>query len=242
MNFRLSEMEGGQVLLVDKPLGYTSFGVVKKLKWAGGFRKIGHAGTLDPLATGLLICCTGPMTRQIEGFQLAEKEYTGVLELGRTTPSFDLETDFSGNFPTDHLSSDRLHAEAAALTGLIEQTPPLYSAVKIDGQRAYRAARQGHEAIVPPRNVEIKVFEIDPSDFPRVAFRVVCSKGTYIRSLARDFGLRCGSGAYLQSLCRTRIGEFRLDDARSLREWVQQLRPEADFREEKRFLPFHERH
>ena len=242
MNFRLFRMEAGQVLLVDKPLGYTSFAVVKKLKWAGGFRKIGHAGTLDPLATGLLICCTGPMTKQIETFQAAEKEYTGVLELGRSTPSFDLETDFSAHFPTDHLTLERLYAEAAALTGFIEQTPPLYSAVKVGGQRAYQAARKGSEAIIQPKTVEIRVFEIDPSDFPRVAFRVVCSKGTYIRSLARDFGERCGSGAYLQSLCRTRIGTYRLEEARLLSDWVQHFKPGADFREEKRVLPFHQRH
>ncbi|MFT4032212.1 MAG: tRNA pseudouridine(55) synthase TruB [Siphonobacter sp.] len=215
----------GKVLLIDKPLGWTSFAVVKKLKWAGNYKKIGHAGTLDPLATGLLICCTGKMTKQIETYQGAEKEYTGTLVLGHTTPSVDLETAIDGEYPTEHITQEGMNEAIRQLTGKIMQTPPLFSAVKIDGKRAYEYARSGQEAEIKAKPITITTFEIDPSRFPEVDFRVVCSKGTYIRSLVRDFGLLCGSGAYMKSLRRTRIGAFRIEEATTLEQFVEQHRP-----------------
>ncbi len=215
----------GEVILIDKPLGWTSFAVVKKLKWAAKYKKIGHAGTLDPLATGLLICCTGKMTKQIETYQAAEKEYTGTLVLGKTTPSVDLETPFDGEYPVDHITPEIIEKALAELTGVIMQTPPIFSAVKVEGVRAYELARSGQEAAIKPKQITITSFELDQSRFPELDFRIVCSKGTYIRSLVRDFGLLCQSGAYMKSLRRTRIGEFQVDQAVSLEDFVEQHRP-----------------
>ncbi len=211
----LNFVDPGEVLLIDKPLGWTSFDVVRKLKRAGNFKKIGHAGTLDPLATGLLICCTGRMTKQIDEVQAQEKEYTGTLVLGKTTPSFDLERDFDAEFPINHITPELLTAAAASLTGRIEQIPPVFSAIKVNGKRAYKKAHQGRgdEVELKARSVEVSVFDLDASRFPEVGFRVVCSKGTYIRSLVRDLGLAVQSGAYLSALRRTRIGNFRVEDA-----------------------------
>jgi len=210
-----SSSDPGEVLLIDKPLRWTSFDVVRKLKWAGDFKKIGHAGTLDPLATGLLICCTGKMTKQIDTFQAQEKEYTGTLVLGKTTPSVDLERDFNAEFPTDHITPALLEEAARCLTGLIEQIPPVFSAIKIEGQRAYKKAHrgQGDQVELKARTVEVRVFELNTERFPEVDFRIICSKGTYIRSLVRDLGLAAQSGAYLSALRRTRIGNYRVEDA-----------------------------
>lgn len=215
----------GEVLLIDKPLGWTSFAVVKKLKWAAQYKKIGHAGTLDPLATGLLICCTGKMTKQIESYQAAEKEYTGTFVLGKTTPSVDLETPFDAEYPIEHITAQILESARQALTGAISQTPPIFSAVKVDGKRAYELARSGQEAEIKSKIITVSTFEIDQSRFPELDFRIVCSKGTYIRSLVRDFGVFCQSGAYLKSLRRTRIGDFNVADAVSLEQFVETHRP-----------------
>jgi len=208
----------GRVLLIDKPLEWTSFDVVNKLRYRLKIKKIGHAGTLDPLATGLLIICVGKMTKQIERFMGLEKEYTGTFIVGQTTPSYDLETEPTEPVDITHLTEENLRQAAARFVGTISQLPPLHSAIKVNGKRAYEFARAGRELELKPREVEISVFEITHFELPKVHFRVVCSKGTYIRSLARDFGETLGTGAYLASLCRTRIGDFRLEDAVSLDE------------------------
>ena len=218
------DFEKGEVLLLDKPLTWTSFDVVRKVKNTLRPRKIGHAGTLDPLATGLLILCTGKKTKEIDQIQAQEKEYEGTFRLGQTTPSFDLETPVDNEQPYAYLTEEEIRAAAATFLGKIEQTPPLFSAVKVDGQRAYELARKGEEAVIKSKTVEIKVFEITRIELPEVDFRVVCSKGTYIRSLARDLGAALGCGAHLTRLVRTRIGEYRLADAWTVAE-VQALRP-----------------
>lgn len=214
----------GEVLLLDKPLGWTSFDVVRKLKRVGNFKKIGHAGTLDPLATGLLICCTGKLTKRIDEFQAQEKEYTGTLVFGKTTPSVDMERDFDAEFPTGHVTPEALAEAARSLTGVIEQIPPVFSAVKVDGKRAYKKAHKGKgdEVVLKARTVEVSVFDLDAARFPEVDFRIVCSKGTYIRSLVRDLGRAVESGAYLSALRRTRIGNFRVEDALTLDEFIAQ--------------------
>lgn len=208
----------GQVLLVNKPLRWTSFDVVKKLRYKLKIKKIGHAGTLDPLATGLLIICTGKMTKSIESFMGMEKEYTGSLIVGQTTPSFDLETEVSAAIDVSHLSETQIHQACLSFIGTIQQTPPVHSAIWVNGQRAYDLARQGKEVEMKQREVEISAFEITAIVLPRIDFRVVCSKGTYIRSLARDFGEALGVGAHLSALCRTRIGDFSLSNAQTIEE------------------------
>ena len=218
------DFETGEVLLLDKPLTWTSFDVVRKVKNALRIKKIGHAGTLDPLATGLLILCTGRKTKDIDQIQAQEKEYTGTFRLGETTPSFDLETAVDLVRPYAHLTDAEIMAATLPFMGTIQQTPPLFSAVKIDGQRAYEIARQGKEAEIKSKTVEIKTFELTRIALPEVDFRVVCSKGTYIRSLARDLGVALGCGAHLTRLVRTRIGEYRVEDAFSL-EAIEALRP-----------------
>jgi tRNA pseudouridine55 synthase len=218
------DFETGVVLLLDKPLTWTSFDVVRKVKNALRIKKIGHAGTLDPLATGLLILCTGRKTKEIDQIQAQEKEYTGTFRLGETTPSFDLETAVDMAKPYAHLTEAQIVAATQQFLGTIEQTPPLFSAVKIDGKRAYEIARQGLEAEIKSKTVEIKAYELTRVALPEVDFRIVCSKGTYIRSLARDLGVALGCGAHLTRLVRTRIGEFRVEDAFSL-DAIQALRP-----------------
>lgn len=215
------------VILFDKPLTWTSFDVVRKVKNALRPKKIGHAGTLDPLATGLLVLCTGKKTKEIEQIQAQEKEYEGTFRLGQTTPSFDLETAVDAERPYAHLGEAEVQAAVASFLGFIEQTPPLFSAVKVDGKRAYELARQGDtQAVIKSKTVEIKAFELTRIALPEVDFRVVCSKGTYIRSLARDLGERLGSGAHLTRLVRTRIGEFRLENAWTLAD-LEARRPAA---------------
>ena len=218
------DFEAGEVLLLDKPLTWTSFDVVRKVKNALRIKKIGHAGTLDPLATGLLILCTGRKTKEIDLIQAQEKEYAGTFRLGETTPSFDLETAVDLVRPYAHLSADEILAATLPFVGTIEQTPPLFSAVKIDGKRAYELARQGVPAEIKSKTVEIKTYELTRIALPEVDFRVVCSKGTYIRSLARDLGAALGCGAHLTRLVRTRIGEYRVEDAFSLAD-IEALRP-----------------
>jgi tRNA pseudouridine55 synthase len=214
----------GEVLLIDKPLRWTSFDVTKKLKYAGKFKKIGHAGTLDPLATGLLILCTGKKTKQIDSYQAQEKEYTGKMVLGKTTPSIDLETEFDAEYPIDHISEEVLEKAKKSLSGTFLQTPPIYSAIQVNGKRLYELARKGktdEDVVIKQREVQITDFEIDSSSFPEISFRIVCSKGTYIRSLVRDFGKLCNSGAYMSELRRTRIGEFNVNDALTIEQFIE---------------------
>ncbi|MFT4153100.1 tRNA pseudouridine(55) synthase TruB [Parafilimonas sp.] len=203
----------GQVVLIDKPLHWTSFDAVKKIRILTGVSKVGHAGTLDPLATGLLIICTGRFTKKINEYMGMEKEYTGTFTIGARTPTFDLESepaDFKG---IHHISESDLWQAALSFTGEILQTPPIHSAIKKDGKPVYLLARKGEEVKLEPRKINISVFDIVKTAFPVVAFRVVCSTGTYIRSLASDFGKALGTGAYLSSLRRTRIGNFLVEDA-----------------------------
>ncbi len=202
-----------RVLLINKPMQWTSFDVVNKLRGKLKIKKIGHAGTLDPLATGLLILCTGKMTKRIDEFQAQEKEYTGNFVIGQTTPSHDLETLVSDAKDISSISEEVIHEVIKKFTGTIQQVPPIHSAIKVDGKRAYALARKGKEPELKPREVTVSAFEITGIQLPTVSFRIICSKGTYIRSLARDFGEELGVGAYLSKLCRTRIGQFHLKDA-----------------------------
>lgn len=211
-----SSGDTGQLLLINKPFGWTSFDVVNKLRYKLKIKKIGHAGTLDPLATGLLIICTGKMTKQIDSFMGLEKEYTGTFVIGQTTPSYDLETEVSVPVDITSVTEDAIRRAAQSLTGKISQLPPAHSAIKVDGKRAYKFARQGKEIALKPRDVEVVEFEITSVALPMINFRIVCSKGTYIRSLARDIGEKLGVGAYLSQLCRTRIGTFRLENSVSI--------------------------
>ncbi len=208
-----SSTETGRVLLINKPFQWTSFDVVNKLRHLLKIKKIGHAGTLDPLATGLLIICTGKMTRRIEEFMGLEKEYTGKFILGKTTPSHDLETKISEGNDISTITDKQIQEATIAFTGTIQQIPPMHSAIKIGGKRAYEFARQGQRIELKQREVEIRIFEISRIQLPEISFRIVCSRGTYIRSIARDFGDALGVGAYLSELCRTRIGTYTLENA-----------------------------
>jgi tRNA pseudouridine55 synthase len=210
----------GRLLLIDKPLQWTSFDVVNKLRKKLKIKKIGHAGTLDPLATGLLIICVGKMTKRIEEYMGMEKEYTGKFVIGQTTPSHDLETQVSEKMDISAVTPEQIQHVVKLLTGKISQHPPLHSAIKVGGKRAYQYARKGKELELAPRDVEVREFEITGFAPPEVTFRIVCSKGTYIRSIARDFGKGLGVGAYLSQLCRTRIGNFKLSDAQTVDEVV----------------------
>ncbi|TEW67486.1 tRNA pseudouridine(55) synthase TruB [Mucilaginibacter phyllosphaerae] len=216
----------GQLLLINKPYKWTSFDVVGKLR--NSFKplklKVGHAGTLDPLATGLLIICTGKMTKQIDTFQAEDKEYTGTMVLGATTPTYDLESEPEIKFDTSHLTEEQIKAACAQFTGDIQQYPPAHSAIKIDGERLYEKARRGEEVELRLRNVTISEFEITRVELPEVDFRVVCSKGTYIRSLVNDFGIALNNGAYMSVLRRTRSGNYRIEDAHEIMELVDAIR------------------
>ena len=219
----------GQVLLIDKPLNWTSFQVVNKLRWeirqAFSIKKIkvGHAGTLDPLATGLLVICTGKMTKQIDTFQGQIKEYTGTFVLGSTTPSYDLETEIDNTFPTEHITEGLIHETTKQFIGDIQQFPPIFSALKKDGKRLYEYARAGETVEIKPRTISIQEFEITKIEGSNIDFRVVCSKGTYIRSLANDFGKALQSGAHLSALRRTKIGDFNVDNATSIEDFIKAL-------------------
>ncbi|GGG36770.1 tRNA pseudouridine synthase B [Croceivirga lutea] len=220
----------GQTLLIDKPLNWTSFQAVNKLKWAirkkfdlGKKFKIGHAGTLDPLATGLLIICTGKATKTIPAIQGQQKEYTGVITLGATTPSYDLESEIDQEFSTSHITAELIAETKQQFLGEIEQIPPIFSAVKKDGKRAYELARKGEEVQLNSRRITISAFEISTVQFPNLHFKVSCSKGTYIRSLAHDFGKALNSGAHLSALRRTKIGEFHVDNSVSPEDFTANL-------------------
>ncbi|WP_417354123.1 tRNA pseudouridine(55) synthase TruB [Flavobacterium sp.] len=209
----------GQVVLIDKPLQWSSFQAVNKVKWALkknlGLKKIkvGHAGTLDPLATGLLIICTGKFTKRIPELQGMVKEYTGTFYIGATTPSYDLETEVNATFPTEHITEELILETTKQFTGEIDQKPPVFSAIKKDGKRLYEHARKGEEVEIASRKVTVHEFEITRVALPEVNFRIVCSKGTYIRSIANDFGAAMQSGSHLTALRRTKIGEFSVEDA-----------------------------
>ncbi len=213
------DFKNGQVLLIDKPLTWTSFQVVNKIRWhiRQTFNikkiKVGHAGTLDPLATGLLIICTGKFTKKIHEYQAQTKEYTGTFTLGATTPSYDLETEINQTFPTDHITDELIQKTTEQFTGEILQKPPIFSAIKKDGKRLYELARAGETTEIPTRQVTVNEFEITKIDLPQVKFRIVCSKGTYIRSIAYDFGLALKSGGHLTELRRTKIGDFSVAKA-----------------------------
>ncbi len=203
----------GKALLINKPLHWTSFDVVRKMRSLIQIKKIGHAGTLDPLATGLLIVCTGKFTKKINEFMAQEKEYTGSITLGSITPTYDLESEPEQSKDYSFVTTEMLHKQTKNFIGDIEQIPPIYSAIKKDGVAMYELARRGEEVELKPRKINIKSFEITQINLPILHFKVICSTGTYIRSLANDYGAALGCGAHLSSLCRTRIGEFLNDDA-----------------------------
>lgn len=219
----------GEIIGIDKPLGWTSFDAVKRIRGAVQRRlnvkkfKVGHAGTLDPLATGVLIVCTGRATRDIERLQNGTKEYIATLRLGATTPSFDLETEIDATYPYEHITTEMVLAVLPRFTGKIMQVPPVYSAVKIDGKRAYKYARKGKDVELKAKPLVIEDLELLPSELPELRLRIVCSKGTYIRALTRDIGEALGSGAHLTALCRTRVGSMRLEDCLSIEDAVQAI-------------------
>lgn len=225
-----NDFKTGQILLIDKPLHWTSFQVVNKLRWEIRQRfsikkiKVGHAGTLDPLATGLLILCTGKFTKKIAQYQAQTKEYTGVIRLGATTPSYDLESEIDQTFPTEHLTEQVVYDMAEKFVGVQDQKPPIFSALKKDGKRLYELARAGESTEIPTRKIQIDAFEITKMNLPDVHFRVVCSKGTYIRSLAYDFGKALNSGAHLTALRRTKIGDFSVKDSMGIEAFVASLK------------------
>lgn len=225
----LENYQSGEIILIDKPLHWTSFQVVNKLRWeikqAFNIKKIkvGHAGTLDPLATGLLVICTGKMTKQIDTFQAQTKAYTGTITLGSTTPSYDLETEINQTFPTDHITENLIKQATQQFLGEIQQYPPVFSAIKKDGKRLYEFARAGEQVELKPRTITINAFEITNISGLQVDFTVVCSKGTYIRSLANDFGKALQSGAHLSALRRTEIGNFNVANATSIEYFIKIL-------------------
>ena len=226
------DFEKGEILLVDKPYKWTSFDVVNLvrnyIRKQLGIRKIkiGHAGTLDPLASGLLILCTGRMTKRIEEFKDFDKEYTGTFILGATTASFDLEKEIDHHYPWEHITKDEILAAVVKLTGSYDQLPPVFSAKKIKGKRAYDYARKDQDVTMIPKHITISAFEVQELNLPVVHFRVACSKGTYIRALARDLGLELNTGAHLSALCRTRIGPYHLRDAYDIEDLKSALKGE----------------
>lgn len=222
----IEEFSKGSTILVDKPLDWTSFDVVNKLRWnlkrKLGVKKIkvGHAGTLDPLATGLLILCIGKHTKTIEGIMGEDKTYTGTILLGKTTPSYDLETEYDQEFPTEHITEELIEEVRKSFLGTQDQVPPIFSAKQIDGKRAYDLARAGKKVELKANQIRIEDFKLDASDFPKIRFEVTCSKGTYIRSLAHDFGQKLNSGGTLIELRRTKSGNHSVDEAKTVEEWI----------------------
>ncbi len=216
--------EEGELLLIDKPRDWTSFDVVAKVRNSIRIKKVGHAGTLDPMATGLLLLCTGKKTKSIESFMGMEKEYEGTLVFGATTPSYDAESEIDAEYPVEHLNKAVIEEALKGFTGWIEQVPPAYSAIKVKGKRAYELARKGKAPELEARRVEVSLFELTRVELPEVDFRVRCSKGTYIRSLAHDLGKAVNSGAYLTRLVRTRIGEYTLENAWQLPDLLEEIK------------------
>ncbi len=220
------DFQAGETLLVDKPLNWTSFDVVNKLRWnlkqKLGIKKfkVGHAGTLDPLASGLLIICTGKNTKKIDQFVLEDKTYTGTILLGKTTPSYDLETEFNQEFPIDHITPELLEEVRTSFLGEQDQVPPIFSAKQVDGKRAYDLARAGKEVVLKANKITISSFEIDTNRFPEIDFKIICTKGTYIRSIANDFGEKLKSGGSLIALRRTASGSFLIENSKSVDDWI----------------------
>ena len=223
----MNKYESGQVILIDKPLDWTSFDVVRKIRNLIRIKKVGHAGTLDPLATGLLIVCTGKFTKKINEYMGMEKEYTGTFTLGAVTPTYDLESAPVDTRDISAITAEQIHNATASFVGEIQQVPPIHSAVKQNGKPVYLAARKGIDVQLEPRTITIKHFSIEKIELPVVHFKVVCSTGTYIRSLANDYGSALGCGAYLSSLRRTRIGEFLADKALLMEEFVHHIGQES---------------
>ena len=221
------DFQAGENLLVDKPLNWTSFDVVNKLRWnlkqKLGIKKfkVGHAGTLDPLATGLLIICTGKNTKKIDQFVMEDKTYTGTILVGKTTPSYDLETEYNQEFPIDHITPELIEEVRLSFLGEQDQVPPIFSAKQVDGKRAYDLARAGKEVILKANKINITAFEIDATRFPEIDFKITCSKGTYIRSIANDFGHKLNAGAALIALRRTASGSFLIENSKSVDEWIE---------------------
>ena len=223
MEKELNKYELGQVLLVDKPYDWTSFDVVRKIRGIIKIKKVGHAGTLDPLATGLLIVCTGKFTKRINEYMGMEKEYTGSFTLGASTPTYDLESEPVEHTSLEGLTEENIHAATHPFIGEIQQVPPIHSAIKQAGKPVYLMARKGLDVVMEPRTLTIHHFSINLIELPVVHFKVVCSTGTYIRSLAHDFGKQLGCGAYLSSLRRTRIGVFKVEDAMTMETLITDL-------------------
>lgn len=227
---RIYDFKAGEVLLVDKPLTWTSFDVVNKLRYQlkhkTGIKrfKVGHAGTLDPLASGLLIVCCGKATKTIDSYMGMPKEYTGTIVLGATRPSYDMETEIDQTFDISHITESAVHKAVQSFLGTIEQIPPLFSAKKIDGKKAYEFARKGIDLDLKPNVITIHEYEITRLELPEIDFRVKCSKGTYIRSLAHDLGQKLNVGGYLKSLRRTAIGDHKVADASSIEEWIETIK------------------
>lgn len=213
----------GRVLLIDKPIDWTSFDVVRKIRNTIQIKKVGHAGTLDPLATGLLIVCAGKFTKKINEYMAQEKEYTGCITLGATTPTYDLESEPENFKSFEGISVEMIHKAAEKFTGEILQTPPIHSAIKQKGKPVYLMARKGMDVVLEPRKITIKKFKITDINLPTISFKVVCTTGTYIRSLANDFGRELGCGGYLSKLRRTRIGNFLVDEAMSMDEFIESV-------------------
>lgn len=228
-NIHTIDFTRGALLLIDKPAGWTSFDVVNKVR--GTIRrvfnlskiKVGHAGTLDPMATGLLLICTGKWTTKLSELQGMDKEYIGTITLGATTASYDKETPMENEKPYDHISDEMIRRASTSFIGEIDQKPPMYSAIKVEGRALYKSARKGQEVAVAARRVVIKAFEIVTIELPHLHFRVVCSKGTYIRSVAHDMGQLLGCGAYLSALRRTRVGEYKVEDAWEVKDLIEEL-------------------
>ena len=224
MHPSLNKYEEGQVLLIDKPFKWTSFDVIRKVRHLIKIKKVGHAGTLDPLATGLLIVCTGKFTKRINEFMAQEKEYTGTITLGATTPTFDLESEPENHKDVSAITREQVYATTHMFTGEILQVPPMHSAIKKDGVRVYELARRGEIIELEPRRLFIRQFDITAIEMPVLHFKVACSTGTYIRSLANDFGAALGCGGYLSSLRRTAIGSFRVENAIGIEELQNQVK------------------
>lgn len=223
----IREFAAGSTILVDKPLEWTSFDVVNKLRWhlrkKIGVKKlkVGHAGTLDPLATGLLVICIGKHTKQINDLMIGDKTYTGKFLLGKTTPSYDLESEYNEEFPIDHITNELFEEVRKSFIGEQDQVPPIFSAKQVNGKRAYDLARAGEEVVLKANRINISDFKIDTSNLPEVSFEVTCSKGTYIRSIANDFGVKLKSGATLIELRRTKSGEQNIEESKSVEEWIE---------------------
>lgn len=236
MNNRIFQFAQGETLLIDKPTDWTSFDIVNKIRWTVRIKKVGHAGTLDPMATGLLIVCTGKSTKKLHEFQNFDKKYEGSMILGKTTPSHDAETEPNSSTDIHHLNESDIYDLSPKFIGKQDQTPPAYSAIKIKGKPAYLAARQGKKVALKPRIIEVRSFEITNIDFPTIEFKVHCSKGTYIRSLVRDFGKALNVGAYMSSLRRTHIGNFCVDDAMGIHEFVDITKAQMTLEEQNQKL------